>query len=112
NMIGQRMSKSTGNYILAMQLVNGDNAFFEKPFHPSIVRFCFLQAHYRSVLDISNDAMLASEKGFNRLMDGLKALEALTPCNESTFDVAEWLKNCYAAMDDDFNTPILISHIF
>lgn len=111
-MNGQRMSKSTGNYILPMQLVNGDNDFFEKPFHPSIVRFCFLQAHYRSVLDISNDAMLASEKGFNRLMDGLKALEALTPCNESTFDVAEWLKNCYAAMDDDFNTPILISHIF
>jgi len=111
-MNGQRMSKSTGNYILPMQLVNGDNDFFEKPFHPSIVRFCFLQAHYRSVLDISNDAMMASEKGFNRLMDGLKALEALTPCNESTFDVAEWLKNCYAAMDDDFNTPILISHIF
>lgn len=111
-MNGQRMSKSTGNYILPMQLVNGDNDFFEKPFHPSIVRFCFLQAHYRSVLDISNDAMLASEKGFNRLMDGLKALEALTPCNESTFNVAEWLKNCYAAMDDDFNTPILISHIF
>src|SRR5690606_13606783 len=86
-MNGQRMSKSTGNYILPMQLVNGDNDFFEKPFHPSIVRFCFLQAHYRSVLDISNDAMMASEKGFNRLMDGLKALEALTPCNESTFDV-------------------------
>lgn len=111
-MNGQRMSKSTGNYILPMQLVNGDNDFFEKSFHPSVVRFCFLQAHYRSVLDISNDAMIASEKGFNRLIDGMKALNALEASSESSFDVQEWLKQAYAAMDDDFNTPILISHLF
>ncbi|MFX1668794.1 cysteine--tRNA ligase, partial [Riemerella anatipestifer] len=53
-MNGQRMSKSTGNYILPMQLISGENDFFEKSFHPSVVRFCFMQAHYRSVLDISN----------------------------------------------------------
>ena len=111
-MNGQRMSKSTGNYILPMQLVSGENDFFEKPFHPGIVRFCFLQAHYRSVLDISNDAMLASEKGFNRLMDGIKNLDFIQNSKESTFDVQNWLKDCYAAMDDDFNTPILISHLF
>lgn len=111
-MNGQRMSKSTGNYILPMQLVSGENDFFEKPFHPGIVRFCFLQAHYRSVLDISNDAMLASEKGFNRLMDGIKNLDIIEGSNESSFDVQNWLKDCYAAMDDDFNTPILISHLF
>lgn len=111
-MNGQRMSKSTGNYILPMQLVSGENDFFEKPFHPGIVRFCFLQAHYRSVLDISNDAMLASEKGFNRLMDGIKNLDLIEGSNESSFDVQNWLKDCYAAMDDDFNTPILISHLF
>ncbi len=111
-MNGQRMSKSTGNYILPMQLVDGNNDFFEKPFHPSIVRFCFLQAHYRSVLDISNDAMLASEKGFSRLMDGIKALKNIEPLAESTFDVREWLTKCYEAMDDDFNTPILISNLF
>ncbi|HLV23456.1 MAG TPA: cysteine--tRNA ligase [Moheibacter sp.] len=111
-MNGQRMSKSTGNYILPMQLVNGDNDFFEKPFHPGIVRFCFLQAHYRSVLDISNDAMLASEKGFNRLMDGIKNLDLIQASNESSFNVNEWLSNCYSAMDDDFNTPILISNLF
>lgn len=111
-MNGQRMSKSTGNYILPMQLVNGDNDFFEKPFAPSIVRFCFLQAHYRSVLDISNDAMLASEKGLNRLMDGMKNLDQLTAANTSSFDVKAWLDACYAAMDDDFNTPILISQLF
>jgi cysteinyl-tRNA synthetase len=111
-MNSQRMSKSTGNYILPMQLVDGDNDFFEKPFHPSVVRFCFLQAHYRSVLDISNDAMMASEKGFNRLMDGIKTLNSLEASSESSFDVKEWLSNAYAAMDDDFNTPILISQLF
>ena len=111
-MNGQRMSKSTGNYILPMQLVEGENDFFEKPFHPSVVRFCFLQAHYRSVLDISNEAMMASEKGFNRLMDGIKNLDLIIPSDESDFDVHNWLTNCYAAMDDDFNTPILISNLF
>lgn len=111
-MNGQRMSKSTGNYILPMQLVNGDNDFFEKPFSPSVVRFCFLQAHYRSVLDISNDAMLASEKGLNRLMEGIKNLTLIKPSSESGFDVQKWLDDCYSAMDDDFNTPILIAHLF
>ncbi|MDD3773399.1 MAG: cysteine--tRNA ligase, partial [Weeksellaceae bacterium] len=111
-MNGQRMSKSTGNYILPMQLVNGDNDFFEKPFSPSIVRFCFLQAHYRSVLDISNDAMLASEKGYHRLIEGIKTLSNLIPSSSSTFDVNKWKKDCYDAMNDDFNTPILIAHLF
>src|SRR5690554_3246642 len=74
---GQKMSKSLGNSFLPEQLISGDNEFFEKAFHPGIVRFCFLQAHYRSVLDISNDAMLASEKGFNRLMDGIKNLDLI-----------------------------------
>ncbi|MDM1072475.1 cysteine--tRNA ligase [Empedobacter brevis] len=111
-MNGQRMSKSTGNYILPMQLVTGENDFFEKAFHPSVVRFCFLQAHYRSVLDISNDAMLASEKGYNRLVEALKTLESITPKKTSTVDIAELEKKFYAAMDDDFNTPILIAHLF
>ena len=73
-MNGQRMSKSTGNYILPMELVSGSNDFFEKAFDPSVVRFNFLQAHYRSVLDISNEAMLASEKGYQRLMEAVKIL--------------------------------------
>jgi cysteinyl-tRNA synthetase len=111
-MNGLRMSKSTGNYILPMELVSGDNTFFEKPFHPNIVRFCFLQAHYRSVLDISNDAMMASEKGFNRLMEAVKNLKEVTPQNESTLDISRWKNDCYEAMNDDFNTPILIAHLF
>ena len=125
-MNSQRMSKSTGNYILPMQLVSGENDFFEKPFHPSIVRFCFLQAHYRSVLDISNDAMIASEKGFIRLMEAFKILDSRVKTfseadtelyndlskDSISFDVNSWIDKCYDALNDDFNSPILISHLF
>ena len=116
-MNGQRMSKSTGNYILPMQLVSGNNDFFEKPFHPSVVRFCFLQAHYRSVLDISNDAMVASEKGFYRLMEAVKIVNNLEIENyeqvaESQSKLKEWKDKCYQALTDDFNSPILISYLF
>ena len=113
-MNSQRMSKSTGNYILPMQLVTGENDFFEKPFHPSIVRFCFLQAHYRSVLDISNDAMIASEKGFIRLMEALKVLNSIIPDDEkqSGFSLQDWKNKTYEALTDDFNSPVLIAHLF
>ena len=113
-MNGQRMSKSTGNYILPMELVSGSNAFFEKPFHPTIVRFNFMQAHYRSVLDISNEAMVASEKGFQRLMEAMKVLfNTNFPAAEvSSFDVKAWKEKCYTALTDDFNSPILIAHLF
>ena len=114
-MNSQRMSKSTGNYILPMELITGNNNFFEKAFHPSVLRFCFLQAHYRSVLDISNDAMLASEKGFNRLMEAIKILNSETAVEgveKSSFDFKLWKEKCYEALMDDFNSPILISHLF
>lgn len=113
-MNSQRMSKSTGNYILPMQLVTGENDFFEKPFHPSIVRFCFLQAHYRSVLDISNDAILASEKGFIRLMEAIKVLNTIVPNDEkqSAFNLEEWKNKAYDALTDDFNSPVMIAHLF
>ena len=114
-MNGQRMSKSTGNYILPMQLITGNNDFFEKAFHPSVLRFCFLQAHYRSVLDISNDAMLASEKGFNRLMEAVRILNtesAVEAIETSSFDLKAWKEKVYDALTDDFNSPVLISHLF
>ncbi len=111
-MNGLRMSKSTGNYILPMELVNGNNDFFEKPFHPNIVRFCFLQAHYRSVLDISNEAMLASEKGFNRISEAYKNLANLSASATSSLDINSWKQSCYNAMNDDFNSPILIAQLF
>jgi cysteinyl-tRNA synthetase len=111
-MNGLRMSKSTGNYILPMELVNGENDFFDKSFHPNVVRFCFMQAHYRSVLDISNEAMLSSEKGFNRLLEGIALLDVLEVSTTSTLDINSWEKSCYDAMNDDFNTPILIATLF
>ena len=111
-MNGLRMSKSTGNYILPMELIEGGNNFFDKPFHPNVVRFCFLQAHYRSVLDISNDAMVASEKGFSRLMEGLQLLNDIQTSPSTTSDISSWSHSCYDAMNDDFNTPILIAQLF
>ena len=113
-MNGQRMSKSTGNYILPMELVSGSNDFFEKAFHPTIVRFNFMQAHYRSVLDISNDAMVASEKGFQRLMEAMKVLFNfdIQCADVSSFDLKGWEEKCYSALTDDFNSPILIAHLF
>jgi cysteinyl-tRNA synthetase len=111
-MNGLRMSKSTGNYILPMELIEGGNQFFEKEFNANTVRFCFLQAHYRSVLDISNEAMIASEKGFTRLMEGIQLCNEITPSETSSVNITTWKQNCYDAMNDDFNTPILIANLF
>ena len=112
---GQKMSKSTGNTILPMELITGDNSFFEKGFSPSVIRFFFLQAHYRSVVDLSNNALLASEKGFNRLMEAVKIINDFETENtevNSQFQVEEFKANCYNALTDDFNSPILIAHLF
>ena len=110
---GQKMAKSTGNNILPSEILSGKTNQLSKGFSPSVVRFFMMQAHYRSILDFSNDALLASEKGFLKLMDALKTLMNLTPSNAATnFDVSNWKQRCYDAMNDDFNTPILISEIF
>ena len=71
-----------------------------------------LQAHYRSILDFSDTALLASEKGFKRLMEAVKIMDELHPGDTSNFDVVRWRQNCYDAMNDDFNTPILIANLF
>ena len=110
---GQKMAKSTGNNILPSEILSGNTNQLSKGFSPSVVRFFMMQAHYRSILDFSNDALLASEKGFLKLMDALKTLVNLTPSNNaSNFDVSNWKQRCYDAMNDDFNTPMLISEIF
>jgi cysteinyl-tRNA synthetase len=95
-----------------MELIEGKNDFFEKEFNPSVVRFCFMQAHYRGVLDISNDAMLASEKGYNRLMEAIDIVSKIETNNTSSVDIASWKNACYDAMNDDFNTTILIAQLF
>jgi len=93
-------------------LITGNNSFFEKAFHPSVLRFCFMQAHYRSVLDISNEAMLASEKGFNRLMEAVKSLDNLEASATSSINVEELKTKVVDALLDDFNSPIVIANLF
>ncbi len=109
---GKRMSKSTGNTLLPEELFTGDNDILDKGFSPTVVRFFMMQAHYASPLDFSNDALVAAEKGFNRLMEGITTLSVISPAKESTFDVNSWKESCYNAMNDDFNTPILIANLF
>ncbi|XCI74998.1 MAG: cysteine--tRNA ligase [Flavobacteriales bacterium] len=109
---GQKMSKSTGNVLLPESLFSGMNDFLEKAFHPSIVRFFILQAHYRNVLDFSNNAIVAAERGYYRLMDAFESLAELSAGTISAFDVVAWHQKCYKAMNDDFNSPVLIAQLF
>lgn len=112
NLNGKKMSKSTGNSILPSEIYEGNNKILSKPFHPSVTRFFMMQAHYKSVLDLSNEALEASEKGYNRLMNAIHLLDSLTSAKTSTIDIQTWKQNCYDAMNDDFNTPVLIAHLF
>ncbi len=109
---GKKMSKSTGNNIFPGEIFTGDNSILSKAFSPSVVRFFMMQAHYRSILDFSNDALAASEKGFTKLMEAFQSLDNLPTSTESSFDVSAWQQKCYDAMNDDFNSPILIAHLF
>ena len=109
---GKKMAKSTGNNILPQELFTGENDILSKAFSPSVVRFFILQAHYRSILDFSDEAISASEKGFYRLMEALRNLKEIKPSENSTIDVQSWKQKCYDAMNDDFNSPILIAHLF
>ncbi|WP_033960667.1 cysteine--tRNA ligase [Psychroserpens jangbogonensis] len=109
---GQRMSKTTGNTVNPDELLSGNNKFFSKAYGPSVIRFFNAQSSYRSVLDLTDDGLLASEKGFYRLMDAINGLDDLKAGTTSTFNVSEWKQKCYDAMNDDFNSPILIAHLF
>ena len=109
---GARMSKSTGNYINPAELLSGKNDIMSKAYSPSVIRFFMMQASYKSVLDLTNDGLLGAEKGFHRLMDAIKLIETLKTSDSSSFDVPAWKQKCYDAMNDDFNTPILIAYLF
>jgi cysteinyl-tRNA synthetase len=109
---GVRMSKSAGNGFLPGELFTGNHPLLEKGYAPMAVRFFMLQTHYRSTLDFSNEALQASEKGFDRLMESYKTLQTLQPSAESSEDIAGLQNKCYEAMNDDFNTSILIAHLF
>ncbi len=109
---GVRMSKSAGNGFLPGELFTGAHPLLKKGYYPMAVRFFMLQTHYRSTLDFSNEALEASEKGLSRLMDAWKTLQHLKPSSKSEEDIATLRNNCYAAMNDDFNTSVLIAHLF
>ena len=109
---GKKMAKSTGNNILPREILTGDNTILSKAFSASVARFFMLQAHYRSILDFSDDAIVAAEKGYKRLMEAMSLLKNITADTKSTIDVQTWKQSCYDAMNDDFNTPILIAQLF
>ena len=109
---GTRMSKSAGNGFLPKELFTGNHPLLERGYSPMTVRFFMAQSHYRSTLDFSNEALQAAEKGYKKLMQSVSTLEKLTPEPTSTVDITELEANCYAAMNDDFNSPVLISHLF
>ena len=109
---GKKMAKSTGNNILPEEIFSGNNNILDKPFSPTVTRFFMLQANYRSILDFSDEALKASEKGFFRLMDAFHSLDELPTSSESSFSIADWKQSCYDAMNDDFNSPILIAKLF
>ncbi|WP_373018177.1 cysteine--tRNA ligase [Muriicola sp.] len=111
-MNGKKMAKSTGNNILPNEIFSGENNHLSKAFSPAVVRFFMMQAHYTSILDLSDEALLASEKGYQRLMDAMGLMDSLVAGKSSDMDIQDWRKRCYDAMNDDFNSPVLIAVLF
>lgn len=109
---GQKMGKSLGNFITLDEFFTGNHPLLQQAYSPMTIRFFILQAHYRSTVDFSNEALQASEKAYNRLMEGWNNLAKITPSSTSTIDVKELRNKCYEAMNDDLSTPIVISHLF
>jgi len=111
-MNGAKMSKSVGNVVSIEQLGSGDHPLLDKGFSQMVIRFFMLQSHYSSTLDLSSTAIAASEKGFEKLMNAIDTLPSLKTADTSSVDIAGLKQKFEDAMNDDFNTPILISHIF
>lgn len=109
---GQKMARSLGNFITLDQLFSGDHPALEKAYSPMTIRFFILQAHYRSTIDFSNEALQAAEKGFQKLMKAIESLSKLKPSDHSNVDISKLKEKCYEALDDDLNSPVLLSHLF
>jgi cysteinyl-tRNA synthetase len=109
---GARMSKSAGNGFLPQELFSGSHPLLKKGYSPMTVKFFMLQAHYRSTLDFSNEALEASEKGFKRLMNAVNLLDKLQASEQNDFDIDGLAARCVQAMNDDFNSPIVIAELF
>lgn len=109
---GKKMSKSTGNSLLPSELFSGDNELLTQAFDPMVVRFFMMQAHYRSTLDFTSEALIAAEKGYTKLVEALELLGKLNTAEESSHNVGEIIAKFYEAMNDDFNAPILVASLF
>lgn len=109
---GQKMSKSLGNSFLPMELFTGSHPLLSKGYSPMAVRFFMMQTHYRSTLDFSNEALEAAEKAYNRLIESYKTLHTLNASTSSSENIDAIERACYDAMNDDFNTPVLIAQLF
>jgi cysteinyl-tRNA synthetase len=109
---GQKMARSLDNFITLDQLFSGDHPLLTQSYSPMTIRFFILQAHYRSTVDFSNEALQAAEKGFQKLMKAIETLNKLKPSLTSTIDTVSLRKKCYEAMDDDLNSPVLLSYLF
>lgn len=109
---GQKMGKSLGNFITLDEFFTGNNESLSQAYSPMTIRFFILQAHYRSTLDFSNEALQAAEKGLKRLIDGSELLKKITPSDNSSVDIKGLEEKCFDALNDDLNSPILISHLF
>lgn len=109
---GQKMGKSLGNFITLEEFFTGNHALLTKAFSPMTIRFFILQAHYRSTVDFSSEALEASEKGLERLMEGYARLQKLQASATSSVNISEVRKKCDDAMADDLNTPMVISALF
>jgi cysteinyl-tRNA synthetase len=109
---GQKMGKSLNNFITLDEFFTGTHEGLHQAYSPITIRFFILQAHYRSTVDFSNEALQAAEKGLDRLLTAAETLKKLKPSDKNSVDVAALAANCYEAMNDDFNSPIVIAHLF
>ena len=109
---GKKMGKSYNNFTTLEQFFAGNHELLEQPFSPMTIRFFILQAHYRSTVDFSNDALVAAEKGLGRLTEAYQRLMKLQASATSTVEIGNLRERCQEAMDDDLNSPIVISHLF
>ena len=109
---GEKMSKSTGQFFLPKQIFEGTTELLEKAYSPMVVRFAMMQCHYRSTMDLSNDALFAAEKGLARLKKGLESIDILKDGDQSFLDVNLIEASLESAMNDDFNTPVLVANLF
>ena len=109
---GQKMGKSLGNFITLDELFTGNHKLLDKSYSPMTIRFFILQAHYRSPVDFSNEALQAAEKGKERLFTALESLKKIKPSDSSSVNIQELEDKCYKAINDDMNTPITIAHLF